>query len=380
MKNIVHTTSASLLTKLLVLSGLIMLSACSEVVSVDTEIEQYLQSAKIIEIQPTDHYLTTRDYIGKINSTEFSELRFEYAGKVDATLANNGDVVTAGQVIARQETTLLTIKRAELQAQLVQTQANIKLNNNNLTRFNTLRNDGYTAQQTIDELKAEKEILFAKTQQLNASIDGLNFQIERSSLVAPFAGTISERFVSTGEIASPNSPAFTIIRGNNEEIVVGIPAQMANKLTQEQHFSATIGGQSVKAKLINIGKQIDPLIRTVDLRLLPLNPIKHFNNQIARVTLNYQVKKAGFWLPISALTDGIRGQWNVYLVDELSNDHFQIKVATVNIVHATQTQAFVTGLEHQPQQIIATGVHRFAAGQKVKKANQALSVTDGGLN
>lgn len=361
------------------LFSLFLLTACSPEAQKTTDTEPYLQSAQLIEVTPNSHYLANRSYIGKINSTAFSQLRFEYAGKIESTLVNSGDQVQQGQVLAKQDTQLLTIKLAELAAQRKQTQANIQLNQSNLVRYERLINEGYTAQQRVDELKAEQQVLQAKIQQLDASIDSINFQISRSKLIAPFTGTISKRYVTTGEIASPNTAAFSIIKSDNEEIVVGIPAKIANKLSINSVFNATIGEQKIRIKLINIGQQIDSVVRTVELRFVLLEKIKHFNDQLARVQIDYQVNKRGIWLPTSALIDGVRGQWNVYLATASENATYQISAATVKVLHANQEFAYVTGLADNKQLIIKTGVHRYVPGQTVKVENiESLLISPSG--
>jgi len=118
---------------------------------------------------------------------------------------------------------------------------------------------------------------------------------------------------------------------------------------------------------------VNNVSRTVELRLAFDQQANFYNSQLVQVIIEQSVAQAGFWLPLSALTDGIRGQWNVYLVTASQTDLFTISATTVDVKYTTLDAAYITGLPLVPQDIIASGVHRYVPRQVVKRASKVMN-------
>lgn len=362
---------------------LLTLSACSEDVSDKTSNSKVAhQSASTMVISPEQRYSISRDYLGQVTAKQQSNLSFEYSGKISNILVDSGDVVKKGQRLAQLDTQLLSYKTAELQAQITQSKAQISLNKTNLNRIKILITDGYSSKQRLDELNAENTILKAQINGLTARIKTLTYQREQSALVAPFDGVITKRFIAHAEVITASTPSFRIIQSANNEINVGIPSKVASTLTLAQRVQVKINNQNKQAQIIAIGHQIDVVNRTVQLRLKMLEPLdnsKNFNGQLVRVTIAQQVNKPGFWLPISAITDGVRGQWQIFIATPLTNskNNYLLQSATVNVLQANEHSVYISGLTLKQHSIIAQGVHRYVAGQVVSVSTPILSSTVG---
>lgn len=362
------------------LMTLLTISACSEKTVNSIATNNYHQKTALLTISPSKNYSIERDYLGQVAAKQQTNLSFEYAGKVSEIFVDNGDIVKKGQLLAQQDTQLLRYKTNELQAQITQSKAQITLNVANLNRIKTLINDGYSSKQRLDELNAENKILNAQINGLNARIETIEYQRDKSALIAPFDGVITKRLISHGEVITPAKPSFHIIESANNEINVGIPSKIASTLTLEQIVKVKIGEQTKQAKLISIGHQIDSVNRTVQLRLKMLEQLtqaKNFNGQLVRITLNEQIDKAGFWIPINAITDGVRGQWQILIASSAndSKNNYLLQSATVSVLHANEHAVYVNGLAIKEHQIVAQGVHRFVAGQVIIKSAQTLAKT-----
>jgi len=359
------------------------LTACTKVEEKKAVSHSYQQSASLMTILPEKNYIITRSYLGQITAKQHTNLSFEYSGRISAVLVDIGDVIKKGQLLAQQDTQLLRYKTAELQSQKKQAQAQITLNQANLIRVQTLLNNGYSSLQHLDELNSKNKILNAQINGLNARIDTLGYQKEKSELISPFDGVITERFISNGEITTTGQPSFHIIEHSNNEINVGIPRKVASTLAIGQILTVTIDDTNLKdktkqAKLIAISQQINTVNRTVQLRLKMLKQLdkaNRYNGQLVRVTIKQEITKPGFWLPINAITDGVRGQWQIFIASPTNgeNDSYQLMAATVSILHTSEQTAYINGLSLESHQIVAKGVHRYVSGQVVKTSIQALA-------
>ena len=359
------------------------LSACSKNNEENTINTTFYQSASTKTISPQQGYAVTRYYLGQFKAKQQTNLSFEYAGKVNQLLVDNGDVVIKNQLLAKQDTQLLQYKTTELQAQIDQAKAQVSLNQANLNRIKTLIDDGYSSQQRLDELNAENQILHAKINGLLAQIKTLHYQKEKAGLLAPFNGVITKRLISTGEVLAPSIPVFQLIEQNNNEVNVGIPATLAMKLSVGDIFDLEVVNDSKtkqKARLISIGKQIDPLSRTVQLRLTVIDkkkPNLQLNGQLVRIEITEQINKPGFWLPLAAITDAARGQWQIYIAKANTDEknRFSLQPTTVNILHTEQHSVYITGLALKPHKIISQGVHRYVGGQIIQASNYTIATT-----
>lgn len=352
-----------------------MLNGCSKPTNAIETKNNYYQVADIDTIEPSSRYSMTRNYIGKVISKQFSAVSFEYSGMVENIFVDSGDKVKKGQLLAELNTELLLINQLEVSARIEQLTAQAKLNKLNLQRARKLAINGYSSQQTIDELITEQQVIKADLARQHANKAGINYQISKAKLFAPFNATVSTRAVAEGEFFSPNQMAFELIKLAHHEISVGVPINVANNLTVGEALSVNLNDKQLFAKILVIGKQINAASRTVELRLSIEQQANFYNGQLAQVKIEQTIEQTGFWLPLSALTDGIRGQWNIYLVEPSQKQLFKIKAATVEVIYTTTERAFISGLPKQTHQIINSGVHRYVPGQQVKNIANTASIS-----
>ncbi|MGB2741066.1 MAG: efflux RND transporter periplasmic adaptor subunit [Cognaticolwellia sp.] len=361
--------------------SLTLLSACSKKEKASEEVNEqsanYHQSADIQTISPSMSYDIIRSYVGKVMSKQLTSLSFEYAGKVANVYVDNGDVITKGQLLAEFDTELLTIKRREIDSTIAQLNAQAELNQLNLTRINNLNTKGYSSKQALDELETEQKIIQADISRQHANIATIEYQISQAKLHAPFDAFINTRSVAEGENFTPNQTAFELIKQTHHEITVGVPVNVASRLTIGQQLDVALNKKTVKAQVLVIGKQVHDVSRTVELRLALKQQSLFYNGQLVQVKIKQKVEKPGFWLPLSALTDGVRGQWNVYQVTKTTNALFAISASTIKVEYSTVDAAYITGLPLIDNKIIMAGVHRYVPGQLVKRAiKQAKTVAE----
>ncbi|AVM73580.1 efflux RND transporter periplasmic adaptor subunit [Magnetospirillum gryphiswaldense] len=127
--------------------------------------------------------------VGSLRSDEAVVIRPEIAGRVKAIGFEEGSRVTKGQV-------LLRLDDSSLSADLVQAQANLALSRANSDRAVRLAGQGAGTERARDEAEAKLRVDQAKVEQARA-------QLDKTVLVAPFAGTVGLRTVSVGAYVQP---------------------------------------------------------------------------------------------------------------------------------------------------------------------------------
>jgi Multidrug resistance efflux pump len=194
---------------------------------------------------------------GRIEATQV-DVSAKYPGRLATMTVDEGDEVTAGQVVA-------TISSPETEAQLRSAQAQvlkakqayaeavalIAQRNSDLTfartdydRGKTLLQSGNIAQQVVDQRRnrfeaADAAYVAANAQrdEADASIKAAEADVERLQsilvdliLVSPRSGRVQYRLARAGEVIAAGQRILTILDLNDVYMTIYLPAEQAGKL------------------------------------------------------------------------------------------------------------------------------------------------------
>nr|WP_246341326.1 efflux RND transporter periplasmic adaptor subunit [Simiduia aestuariiviva] len=310
------------------------------------------------------HYGVERRFAGRVAARQDADVGFELGGRVAEMRVNDGDRVAQGDVLALLDTELLVTERAQLRAQLDDTQARQQLNRANIERHQSLQASGFASQQRLDELLTEQKTLTASADALRASLDNVASRLRKASLKAPYDGVVARRFADQGTVVAAGSPVIRLQEVAAMEAVVGVPVAFALQLSVGQSAGLQLRDQHFMGRVLTVGADVNPVTNTVTVRLLMPADARAFNGDIIQLIMSEQVATEGFWIPADAITDGVRGRWTVYALVQ-QDSAFRIQTRDVQIHHSRDDQVFVSGALNDGEQIVAAGVHRFAPGQQV---------------
>ncbi|MGX6647199.1 hypothetical protein ACWCOP_04585 [Maricaulaceae bacterium MS644] len=85
---------------------------------------------------------------------------------------------------------------------------------------------------------------------------------------------------------------------------------------------------------------------------------------VARLILSTELRQRGFWAPLTALSEGRRGLWSVYVLVE-EDGAWRLEPRPVEILHSEADRVFLTGAVEEGSLILSSGVHRVTPGQRV---------------
>lgn len=374
--SVLYVKRAQWLSILLIM---LVLQACSDVVANETQVaSQYLQASSGHLTKQTGYQVENK-FVGKVIAKQDANLGFELAGIIKTLHVIEGQQVVKGQLLAELDIQLLLIERTKLEAQLQQAQAEFDLIEANLKRLSSLISRGFTSEQNIDELSSQKRVIAAKIRSTLSALDASQYHIDKSKLLAPFDGIVSSRQIAEGEVVAAGTTAFRLLQTGASEVTIGVPASFIPQLQGKNH-QVEIAGVNYAVRLLSMGNEVDKVTRTISLRFTLVDNSPVYNGQLAYLSLSQEYQQPGYWIPLSAITDGVRGMWNIYtlehdrlqkdLEDHSTDEVFQLKSTTVTILHATETAAYVQGDLQSNQAYVNTGIHRFVPGQKVRVNHQ----------
>ncbi|MCW8329837.1 efflux RND transporter periplasmic adaptor subunit [Photobacterium sp. SDRW27] len=360
MRRTTKFTTSSLLIALALLSGC---NSSSSKINQEHEAQQILR-VNTVTLSPSDHYLVKREYVGTVQAGQQANLGLELGGKVAQILVDVGDTVKAGDPLIVLDTQLLQTQADELNARKAQIIAQLELVEANLKRQNALKAKGFSAESELDNLNSQRNALRANFRQLTASANANQLQQQKSTVFAPYGGTISARYVSKGDVVNIGAPTLTLLASTNKEAHIGLPARQLPKMSQQQNWTLRIGNKSYKATLLNPGVRVDRDSRTVKLRFGLPETTSVIDGELAYLQFDDIHEKPGYWIPLSALTDGLRGVWNVFALND-SNQDLRVERRSIQVLYANNDHAYVTGAISNGERLVADGLHRLVPGQTV---------------
>jgi len=79
----------------------------------------------------------------------------------------------------------------------------------------------------------------------------------------------------------------------------------------------------------------------------------------------------GSWLPVTALSNGLRGLWRVFVLGDAaqSESGTALEARVVEVVYTDGNNAFVRGALKEGDRYIVDGTHKLSPGQRVSAAS-----------
>lgn len=143
-----------------------------------------------------------------------SQVVAKTSGVMIQLLAEEGDVVHKGQVLAR-----LDGDKARLQA--AGAAATVHKLENNYRRSQQLREQKLVSAESNDQLRYELE-------SARSTLDLAKLELSYTQITAPISGVIAQRMVKPGNLVNLNAPVFRIVDNSHLEAVLSVPErQMA---------------------------------------------------------------------------------------------------------------------------------------------------------
>jgi membrane fusion protein (multidrug efflux system) len=250
----------------------------STAISIDAQIVEY-------ETFKNDIVLT-----GSLLANESVELASEIAGKIDNIYFNEGQFVEKGQL-------LIQTNVADLEANFKRLKYTSQLNSETEKRQKQLLEKGAIS-------KEEYDIAFTNLKTTQSEIEGLQAEINKSKIRAPFSGYIGLRYVSEGSYITPTTQLAAIYNVDPIKIEFSVPSRYSSlvKKGSEITFNSEAESKDRSATVYAIEPQIDPVTRTLTARAQCPNP----NNtlipgQFIRINLSLENRENAILIPTTSI-------------------------------------------------------------------------------
>jgi membrane fusion protein (multidrug efflux system) len=198
---------------------------------------------------------------GHIEAVQAIELRPDEQGRVTQLLFREGQRVAEGEPLVK-------IDDEMLKAQAERAAADLELAQQQLARVRRLREQNASAPADLERAEAA-----ARSAQAAQSL--LTLQIERTTVRAPFAGVVGQRFVSTGDFVTTQSRLLTLQTVDPQRAVIEVPERHAIQLRPGQTVEFNVAAQPEQRFRAQVDF-VDPVVqnenRTILVKARASNP------------------------------------------------------------------------------------------------------------
>jgi RND family efflux transporter MFP subunit len=324
-----------------------------------------------MKVETTEGYTVTRRFTGQIEAAARTDLGFELGGRVTQVLVEEGDLVAAGDVLARLDTSALVPERAALEAELAALAADAELARLTLARNDALADRGFRSTAAQDDTRLALARAEAGMAAIRARIAGVDVAMAKSVLMAPFDARIGARLADQGQTTAAGQTVLVLFDAAPARLRVGVPPDLAATLAPGDRVTVDMDGAARDASVLQIRPDLDPSTRSRSVVLALPPDTAPVLGGTAEMILEQRIAEPGFWAPLSALREGVRGSWSVMAL-ETTPEGDRTLPAAVEVIHSDGTRVFLRGSLPEGARIVAEAPDRVAPGQLVLAQLAAL--------
>ncbi len=211
--------------------------------------------------------LQARSFPGVVDAVEKAQLSFRIHGPLIEVNIKPGDPVKKGRVLMRVDPRDFEDRIQALDAQLARMSAEYKKAAADYERAKTLFSQGVIPQADYDSAQSSYDAWAASVKDVNAQVQIARHQLEDTSLIAPYDGIITEKYVENHEMINVGQVVLGIHDISRLKIEVEIPENeiakhpIKNGEPVKVQFPSVQGGEYA-AVLKEWTTSADPITRT----------------------------------------------------------------------------------------------------------------------
>lgn len=241
-----------------------------------------------VRVADSDRLLSA---IGTLRSNESVVIKAEIAGRVEKIGFKEGEQIKKGNL-------LIQIDSAVQQAEFDRAVANRDLSRANFQRAEALLKDRAVSAQERDEA-------YARWQLDEAGVRLAQAQLNKTTLAAPFGGTLGLRQISLGDYIQPGQPLVNLEAISQLKVEFRIPEKYASEVKIGQGFEMTSDAYPGKDFSGHV-YAIDPLVEEQSRSLVVRGKMENVQRellpgQFVKIRLSVATKADALFIPEQAI-------------------------------------------------------------------------------
>ena len=207
------------------------------------------------------------DIDGVVEAVMQSTLSSQIAGRVLSLNVKAGDRVKAGQVLATIDDRETQTGVLRSQAQLQQSDAELRQLQIALKRTQDLKAQGFVSAAALDLAEAQYKAAQAGRDSAGATTQQAKVAQSFSKITAPYDAWVLETSAQAGDLALPGKPLMTVYAPQPLRVVMQWPASEKNSLPKLQDIQIQMGTETVKPVAMQVMPNADGVSQTIGIKL-----------------------------------------------------------------------------------------------------------------
>jgi RND family efflux transporter MFP subunit len=302
---------------------------------------------------------------GQVRAKDKANLAFRLDGRMIERPVNVGDVVKAGQVVARMDPQNQQNALRSAQASLAAAEAQLAEAHLTFLRKQQLVKQGWASQAQFDSAEQALKTAEAQVDSAKARLRTAQDEESYTVLVADAPGVVTSKGAEPGEVVRAGQMIVEVARQGGLDAVFDVPEQLIRTGPRDPLVEiALTDDPQVKAtgRVREVSPQADTTTRTFQVKVGIINPpegMRLGSTVTGRIKLS---APPGMEVPASALTEA-DGRPAVWLVDPQSQT---VSLRNVEVLRYDPASVVISqGLE-TGEIVVTAGVQTLRPGQKVR--------------
>lgn len=241
-----------------------------------------VRSEAVVELVAADlvsvrqHTLTESLAVsGSLKATNSAFIKARVAGELQDLSLREGDLVQAGQVVARVDPTDAQARLRQAQQQAEAAKAQVDIAQRSYDNNRSLVEQGFISRWALDSSSASLASAQANFRAAQAGVDVIGNQLKDTVLRAPITGMVSQRLAQNGERIGVDGRVLELLDISRLELEANLAAADSSKIRLGQSAQLHVEGAStsLSARVVRINPGVVAGSRSV-IAYLALEPTK----------------------------------------------------------------------------------------------------------
>ena len=198
--------------------------------------------------------------MGLIYSKSSPSLAVEVSGRVVKIIADVGDEVKAGDILAKIDSEKYNLQFSQVKAEIARLSALLVNQELDLQRAEKLFKDNLVSEEMMDRTKADFNALKEQMNAADAQLRNANRLIEETNIKAPIESEVAIKHIDAGDYVQPGMVVYELVDTKNLKVDLSFPEYLSPKLKKGLEVritSPTNPDEIVISKIKDIKPNID---------------------------------------------------------------------------------------------------------------------------
>jgi len=298
------------------------------------------------------------DFTATVYYTEVSNIACELSGRVDRVSIEEGRLVKKGAEMVVLNSDLLQKSLKSKKATSRQVVNELEKARKDLTRAENLYKEESIPEQFLDDQTFKVKGLENKAAAIEAEVEGLEVEMEKKTIKAPFSGIVLDRSIERGEWCKEGTTAAVIAKNTVVDVIADVPEHIARHLKPGMKVDIKAAGKDMEGMVFALIPRGDISTRSFPVKIRVKNKYRLIEGMEATVSLPSGEKAETLTVPRDAVINN-RGKTVVFTAQDSKAVMVPVSVIGYSGMDAGVTAKGLT----EGMKVVVKGNERIRDGQ-----------------